>query len=140
MNNRCVMDSILWFHLECPKDVAAFDDPVEFKRKFRNFFAYQKATADLLLTKDDEEKRVRAEFGHVAYPEDVKEKIQLRQFPNEFKHLSPKLHRESADDFETEEETEKDIEVPKRDREWGKQIAGFEVKDISVEDSARFAS
>ena len=75
MNNRCVMDSILWFHLECPNDVAAFDDPVEFNRKFRNFFAYQKATADLLLTKDDEEKRVRAEFGHVAYPEDVKEKI-----------------------------------------------------------------
>ena len=27
-NNRCVMDSILWFHLECPKAAAKFDDPV----------------------------------------------------------------------------------------------------------------
>ena len=22
MNNKCVMDSILWFHLECPKQAA----------------------------------------------------------------------------------------------------------------------
>ena len=37
--NRCVMDSILWFHLECPKEVAKFDDKFEFKRKWRDFFA-----------------------------------------------------------------------------------------------------
>lgn len=39
LNNKCVLDSILWFHLECPKYVAKYDDPNEFKRKFRNFFA-----------------------------------------------------------------------------------------------------
>jgi hypothetical protein len=33
------MDSILWFHLECPKAAARFDNPVEFKRKFRDFLA-----------------------------------------------------------------------------------------------------
>ena len=38
-NNKCVMDSILWFHLECPKARDAFDDPVEFRLKWRHFFA-----------------------------------------------------------------------------------------------------
>ena len=45
MNNRCVMDSILWFHLECPKAAARFDDPNAFKLKFRDFFAHQKLDA-----------------------------------------------------------------------------------------------
>ena len=37
--NRCVLDSVLWYHLECPKSVVKFDNPFEFKRKFRDFFA-----------------------------------------------------------------------------------------------------
>ena len=39
MTNKCVMDSILWFHLECPREAARFDDKHEFKRKWRDFFA-----------------------------------------------------------------------------------------------------
>jgi len=35
----CILDSILWFHLECPKAAAKFDDPVEFKRKVHDFLA-----------------------------------------------------------------------------------------------------
>ena len=46
LTNRCVMDSILWFHLECPKSVAKFDDPLEFKRKFRDFFADTRTAAE----------------------------------------------------------------------------------------------
>ena len=46
MVNRCVLDSVLWFHVECPKDVAKFDDPIEFKRKFRDFFAANKSIAE----------------------------------------------------------------------------------------------
>ena len=26
LTNKCVLDSILWFHLECPKAAAKFDD------------------------------------------------------------------------------------------------------------------
>ena len=44
--NRCVLDSVLWFHLECPKAVSKFDDPLEFKRKWRDFFSQNKSTAD----------------------------------------------------------------------------------------------
>ena len=35
MTNKCNMDSILWFHLECPKGAAKFDDPLHLKRKLR---------------------------------------------------------------------------------------------------------
>ena len=43
--NKCVLDSVLWFKLECPKDHAKFDDPVQFKMKWRDWLAYQKASA-----------------------------------------------------------------------------------------------
>ena len=59
MNNRCVLDSILWYHLECPKDVAKWDDPLEFKRKWRNFFAQTIASAELVMTESEADKRVR---------------------------------------------------------------------------------
>ena len=45
-NNRCVLDSVLWFHLECPKRAGEFDDPIEFKKKFRDFFAHNKSIAE----------------------------------------------------------------------------------------------
>ena len=44
--NRCRLDSILWFHLECPREASKYDDPVEFKRKFRDFFAHNKSIAE----------------------------------------------------------------------------------------------
>lgn len=44
-NNKCVMDSILWFHVECPRHAAAFDDPNTFKLKFRDFFAHLRSDA-----------------------------------------------------------------------------------------------
>ena len=49
LTNRCNMDSILWFHLECPKNVAKFDDPIEFKRKFRDFFADTRSAAENVM-------------------------------------------------------------------------------------------
>ena len=41
--NRCVLDSVLWFPLECPRAFGKFDDPVEFKKKFRDFFSQNKS-------------------------------------------------------------------------------------------------
>ena len=39
-NNKCVLDSVLWFHLECPTYVAAYDDPAQFRAKVRDFYAW----------------------------------------------------------------------------------------------------
>ena len=102
-NNRCVMDSILWFHLECPKASAKFDDPVEFKRKFRDFFAETRTAAENVTSQTDEQRRIRDEYYHVAYPEDVRERKELRLFRDTFKEFSPSIHPEAEDDYETED-------------------------------------
>ena len=49
--NRCVLDSVLWFHLECPQASCKFDDPIEFKKKFRDFFAHNKSIAEAMKKK-----------------------------------------------------------------------------------------
>ncbi len=102
-NNRCVMDSILWFHLECPKAAAKFDDPVEFKRKFRDFFAETRTAAENVTTQTPEVRRVREEYTHIAYPEDIRERKELRLFRDTFKEFDPLVHPEPEDEFETEE-------------------------------------
>ena len=71
--NKCVLDSVLWFHLECPRHVAKFDNPIEFKRKWRDFFAISKSFMQH-LQQSEEADRIEDEFGHVQYPEDVKVK------------------------------------------------------------------
>ena len=89
LTNRCVLDSILWFHLECPKAVAKFDDPVEFKRKFRDFFAETRTAAENITQTSEEGQRIRDEYSHLAYPEDVREHKEVRLFKDTFKEFSP---------------------------------------------------
>ena len=52
------MDSILWFHLECPKAAAKFDNPIEFKRKFRDFLADQRSQVENVTKMSDDGKRI----------------------------------------------------------------------------------
>ena len=37
--NMCKVEAILWYHLECPRHVREFDDPIAFKKKWRDWFA-----------------------------------------------------------------------------------------------------
>ena len=59
LTNRCVMDSILWFHLECPKAAAKFDDPSAFKVKFRDFFAEQRTAMENYSNMSEEQARMK---------------------------------------------------------------------------------
>ena len=63
LTNRCVLDSVLWFHLECPRAASKFDDPVEFKKKFRDYFATKKSIKDALQDTETM-KRVKKEYGY----------------------------------------------------------------------------
>ena len=119
-NNRCVMDSILWFHLECPKAAAKFDNPIEFKRKFRDFFAETRTAAENVTTETDEVRRVREEYEHFAYPEDVREHKELRLFKDTFKEFSPLVHPEPEDEFENEELHAWD-KISEKDADYGKK-------------------
>ena len=82
--NQCVLDSVLWFHLECPRAAGRFDDPVEFKRKWRDFFSLRKSMIDnTKLTAT--QKRLEKEFAYTnAYPEDVKINKKVAKFQEEF--------------------------------------------------------
>ncbi len=119
-NNRCVMDSILWFHLECPKAAAKFDDPVEFKRKFRDFFAETRTAAENVTGQTEEVRRIREEYYHVAYPEDVRERKEYRLFRETFKEFDPLVHPEAEDDFENEDLAEWE-NVDEKKSEYGKR-------------------
>ena len=69
-SNNCKLDAILWFHLECPKAADRFDDPIEFKRKFREFFAINKSIADQRLAKQRRMQGLKDLYGYTrGYPE-----------------------------------------------------------------------
>ena len=139
LTNKCVMDSILWFHIECPRSVAAFDDPDEFKLKWRGFFALQKSFQEH-KTDTEEAKKVEMEFDHISYPEDVKERKELHQFREDFKEFDPILYPESADDWDTEIlQEDKDTETAIRDRAYNKPTKIMEIYDLKAEDSAKFS-
>lgn len=118
LNNRCSMDSILWFHLECPKAVAAFDDPIEFKRKWRDFFAGTRQAKAMVSSYSEEAQRVKKEYGFVHYPEDIKEHTEFRQFKELFEEYSPVKKPESEEEYEEEDLQEWD-EVDKKNLMYG---------------------
>ena len=84
-NNRCVMDSILWFHLECPRHAQAFDDPSTFKLKFRDYFAHLKLDAQVLYTEPEHLKKIRREYGSNVSPDDVRYRKEIGSFMQDFK-------------------------------------------------------
>ena len=69
MNNKCKLDFILWFHLECPRHAAAFDDPTTFKLKFRDLFAHMKMDKDILNSKPEALEKLRLEYDTNAGPD-----------------------------------------------------------------------
>ena len=89
LNNRCVMDSILWFHLECPKHAQAFDDPGHIKLKFRDFFATAKHDAQLNFELPERLEKLREEYDGYMGPDDGRYKNQVQEFETEFKDQSP---------------------------------------------------
>mmetsp|Transcript_33608 Transcript_33608/g.51761 ORF Transcript_33608/g.51761 Transcript_33608/m.51761 type:complete len:168 (-) Transcript_33608:58-561(-) len=87
--NNCKLDGILWFHLECPKAADQFDDPIEYKRKFRDFFAQNKAMADDYLEEKKNFQNVVDAYGHIkGYPEAIKHNPKGKALWEDLKHIS----------------------------------------------------
>ena len=137
LTNKCVLDSILWFHLECPKSVAKFDDKVEFKRKFRDFLAIQKTHAENVLTPPEDAQRIAREYSFIQYPEDIKVREDVRDMQTEWKEYDPELRPESADEWENEVVYEQDEPTPISERKYGTTL--INTRDITVSDSAKFS-
>lgn len=133
-NNKCVMDSILWFHLECPRHAAAFDDPGHFKLKFRDFFAHQKLDAQILFEKPEHMEKLRREYDSNASPDDTRYKPAVASFMQEFKEHDPiRVPEEDAETDNYSSPWDELIAVP--DREYGLPRPA---PPLSNDDSAKF--
>ena len=135
MSNRCVLDSVLWFHLECPRAVAKFDNPMEFKRKVRDFLAEQRTNAENILNMSPEDKRIKDEYAFTKYPEDVKEVKELRQFKEIFKQYDPE--RKPDEDFDNEEPDEMDEDINIKESDYGKRPDWAKIRPIRKDESLK---
>ena len=120
--NQCVLDSVLWFHLECPKASSKFDDPVEFKKKFRDFFAQNKSMYDSLNNKTETTKRMEKEYGHTsAYAEDVTRNQRAQKYFKELQKYSPDHIPIDLDEEDPTEFKGLDQETPAVESLYGKK-------------------
>jgi hypothetical protein len=87
--------------------------------KFRDFFADTRTAAENVTGQSEEGRRIREEYYHVAYPEDVRDHKEVRLFRDTFKEFSPLIHPEAEDDYETEEPAAWE-NVEEKDSKYGK--------------------
>ena len=103
--NKCVMDSILWFHLECPKEAHAFDNDDILRGKFRDFFGFAYAHKMSMEGMRPHLEQTKLEYDTNAGPDDTFYKNQVNpeggNFKEMYKHLDPdrntELYEDSAD-------------------------------------------
>ena len=117
--NKCVLDSVLWFPIECPKWHAKFDDQTEFKLKFKKFIAETKSAASFYLHENERDTKLKREFSHALYPEDLKVYKEAVQFTEDFKQHDPLLHPVDDPDEEFEPDPFLHTEIPPKDRTSG---------------------
>ena len=132
--NRCKLDSILWFHLECPKSKDKFDDPVEFRLKWRDWFAQQKQDAESVIDNSAEGKRVRQEFDAQLNPEDINLRQDAVAFFKEHQQYDPEIHPET-DNEDTDTLVEAPADIPAKERQYHDMPTP---SPITVADSIKF--
>ena len=137
MTNRCVMDSILWFHLECPKASSQFDDPNTFKLKFREFFAEVRTGMENYTSMSDEHSRMRKEYNKNFYPEDIREKMQVKQFEDQFTSLSPKYNPPDSEELQDKQSFWDETEIDQKKAAYGKRPDFAWPKPITRADSLK---
>ena len=136
--NKCVLNSVLWFPIECPKWHSKFDDPVEFKLKFKKFIAETKSAAHFSFSfMDERDAKLMKEFNFTPYPEDIKTFKDAKEFTDEFKQHDPLLHPPKDDDeFEPDPflwgETPKHLRPELGKIEWYPQNPDIEQKDTDI--------
>ena len=121
--NRCVLDSVLWFHLECPKAASKFDDPIEFKKKFRDFFATNKSIAEATKDQSATQMRMKKAYGYqTSYPEDLQYMKKVQKFADEFDKFSPKNMPVDLDEEDPDEDQGLNATVPNSEVMYGKKL------------------
>ena len=138
--NRCVLDSVLWFHLECPRAASKFDDPVEFKRKFRDFFAANKSLLENNTQKTPSQRRIKDQYGYTSgYPEDMRINKRVVKFQDEFEKFSVMNQRIDLDEEDPNEGKFLDQETDPVDLLYNQKLEWQQANPISLVESRRGA-
>ena len=111
--NKCVLSSVLWFPLECPKWHNKFNDPVEFKLKFKKFIAETKSQAHQRYNRSERDQKLHNETNYIPYPEDINVFKDAIAFTDEFKQHDTLIHMPQDADEEFEPVPFLHNEVPK---------------------------
>jgi hypothetical protein len=82
-------------------------------------------------------KKLKDEYDFIAYPEDVKEKKELRRFEDEFKKYSPIYNPEPEENYEEEELDEFDQPSKFRDIDYGKKPPYAETRPIRKDETLK---
>ena len=96
--NKCKLESILWFHLECPKHVEKFDCPNFMKRRFKELFE------DVVGAKMDQELTYKETRGFTEqskynlYPDDIKYMKDIEEFEDTFENPMKTIITEEFED------------------------------------------
>ena len=73
--NRCTMNSLIWFNLECPRWINQYDSPDGFKRRIKTFFddQYFRKMSEVKGMERHKQPIVdTSERRNIHYPEDTK--------------------------------------------------------------------
>ena len=131
--NRCVLDSVLWFHVECPRAAGKFDDPNEFKKKFRDFFAHNKSVVEAMKSESQTMKRIEKQYGYQSsYPEDIKYVKKVQKFADEFEKYSYIKQPIDLDEEDPDEETGINAPTENSKAVYGKKIAYQQADEINL--------
>ena len=114
--------------------------PAQDWRGDRNFFAETRTAASQVSFISEEGKRVRDEYNHVSYPEDIREHKELRLFQDTFKEYSPVRKPESEDDWETEEYQGVFENANKKESTYGRKSDFFKTVPLSRDEDKRGAN
>ena len=137
LTNRCVMDSILWFHLECPKAAGKFDDPLAFKAKWRDFFAEQRTAMENYTNMGEEQTRIKAEYDKTFYPEDLKPKAAVKAFDEQFEAHAPVYNPPDEEEEYHRESFWDDNDINIKESDYGKRPEWAWPKPITRADSLK---
>ena len=138
--NKCKLDYILWFHLECPRAAAAFDDPDTFKLKWRNYFANKAEDMAWLFTPDKDVEKLRQVYDVNLAPDDVRANKEVQEIFKQYPETDPGRHP----DYDMESDLEIDFgdnQIPRmpevKYRHYGQSRPQAE---MSTDLSARFGN
>ena len=96
-----MLDSVLWFHLECPKWVQKFDEPEHFKGKFREYFSELRQ-----MKQEDEDfqkhfhQAQEAKKLHIRYPQSIRQVQKVKEFSEDFFEHRPDHHVDRDEDID----------------------------------------